>query len=95
MKRVYAERRAALCACLRGLGLPHAEAGLSVLLPLADGADDAALAAHARTLGLAPSSLSWWRAQEGGGPGALLLGVTNVPPARAQAACALLSSLLR
>jgi len=95
MKRVYAERRAALCACLRDLGLPHAEAGLSVLLPLADGGDDAVLAARARTLGLAPSSLSWWRVRKGDGAGALLLGVTNVPPSRAPAACALLSSLLR
>ncbi|MFS2079020.1 PLP-dependent aminotransferase family protein, partial [Telluria sp. Tellsp99] len=74
MKRVYAERRAALCACLRDLGLAHAEAGLSVLLPLADGVDDAALAARARTVGLAPSALSWWRAQEDDAPGGLLLG---------------------
>jgi len=94
MKRVYAERRAALCACLRGLGLAHAEAGLSVLLPLADGVDDAALAAQARAAGLAPSPLSWWRAQGRAGPGGLLLGVTNVPPAQAQAACALLAGLL-
>jgi GntR family transcriptional regulator/MocR family aminotransferase len=94
MKRVYAERRAALCACLRGLGLPHAEAGLSVLLPLADGVDDAALAERARTAGLAPSPLSWWRAGGACGPGGLLLGVTNVPPAQAQAACALLAGLL-
>ena len=95
MKRVYAERRAALCACLRDLGLAHAEAGLSVLLPLADGVDDAALAARARTVGLAPSALSWWRAQEDDAPGGLLLGVTNVPPERAQAACAALAALLR
>ncbi len=95
MKRVYAERRAALCACLRDLGLAHAEAGLSVLLPLADGVDDAALAAHARTVGLAPSALSWWRAQKDDAPGGLLLGVTNVPPGRAQAACAALAALLR
>jgi GntR family transcriptional regulator/MocR family aminotransferase len=94
MKRVYAERRAALCACLRGLGLPHAEAGLSVLLPLADGIDDAALAARARTAGLAPSPLSWWRAGSTSGPGGLLLGVTNVPPAQTHAACALLAALL-
>jgi GntR family transcriptional regulator/MocR family aminotransferase len=94
MKRVYAERRAALCACLRDLGLAHAEAGLSVLLPLADGVDDAALAARARTIGLAPSALSWWRARESDGPGGLLLGVTNVPPARAPAACAALAGLL-
>ena len=95
MKRVYAERRAALCACLRDLGLAHTEAGLSVLLPLADGVDDAALAARARTVGLAPSALSWWRAQEDDAPGGLLLGVTNVPPGRAQAACAALAALLR
>jgi GntR family transcriptional regulator/MocR family aminotransferase len=95
MKRVYAERRAGLCACLRELGLAHAEAGLSVLLPLADGVDDAALAARARTAGLAPSALSWWRAREDDAPGGLLLGVTNVPPARAQAACETLAGLLR
>jgi GntR family transcriptional regulator/MocR family aminotransferase len=95
MKRVYCERRAALCACLRGLGLPHAEAGLSVLLPLPDGVDAAALAARARAAGLAPSPLSWWRAQRDAGPGGLLLGVTNVPPAQAQAACTLLAGLLR
>ncbi|WP_198116362.1 MocR-like pyridoxine biosynthesis transcription factor PdxR [Massilia rhizosphaerae] len=95
MKRVYAERRAALDAALRGLGLPHAEAGLSVLLPLADGVDDAALAARARGAGLAPSPLSWWRAPGSSGPGGLLLGVTNVAPAQAQAACALLAGLLR
>jgi GntR family transcriptional regulator/MocR family aminotransferase len=95
MKRVYAERRAALCACLRDLGLAHAEAGLSVLLPLADGVDDAALAAQARTAGLAPSALSWWRVRKDDGPGGLLLGVTNVPPERAQAACSALAGLLR
>lgn len=95
MKRVYAERRAALCACLRDLGLAHAEAGLSVLVPLADGVDDAGLAARARTAGLAPSALSWWRARRDDAPGGLLLGVTNVPPARAQAACAALATLLR
>ncbi len=94
MKRVYAERRAALCACLRDLGLAHAEAGLSVLLPLADGVDDAALAARARAAGLAPSALSWWRAREDDAPGGLLLGVTNVPPERTQAACAALAALL-
>jgi GntR family transcriptional regulator/MocR family aminotransferase len=95
MKRVYAERRAALCAGLRALGLAHAEAGLSVLLALPDGADDAALAAQARAAGLAPSPLSWWRASECAAPGGLLLGVTNVPPAHAQAACAALAALLR
>lgn len=95
MKRVYAERRTALGAALRGLGLPHAEAGLSVLLPLADGVDDAALAARARASGLAPSPLSWWRAPGSLGPGGLLLGVTNVSPAQVPAACALLAGLLR
>ena len=95
MKRVYAERRAALCASLRDLGLAHAEAGLSVLLPLADGVDDAALAARARAAGLAPSALSWWRARKDDAPGGLLLGVTNVPPERAQAVCAALAGLLR
>jgi len=39
--------------------------------------------------------LSWWRAPGRPGGGGLLLGVTNVPPARAQAACATLASLLR
>jgi GntR family transcriptional regulator/MocR family aminotransferase len=95
MKRVYAERRAALCACLRDLGLAHAEVGLSVLLPVADGIDDAALAARAHTAGLAPSALSWWRVRKDDAPGGLLLGVTNVPPGRAQAACAALAQLLR
>jgi GntR family transcriptional regulator / MocR family aminotransferase len=66
-----------------------------VLLPLPDGVDDAALAARARTVGLAPSALSWWQAPPSSGPGGLLLGVTNVPPAQAQAACALLAGLLR
>lgn len=94
MKRVYAERRAALCACLRDLGLAHAEAGLSVLLPLMDGVDDAALAARAPTVGLAPSALSWWRVRQDGSPGGLLLGATNVPPERARAACAALAQLL-
>jgi len=95
MKRVYAERRAALCACLRGLGVPHVEAGLAVLVPLPQGVDDAALSARARAAGLAPSPLSWWRAPGRPGGGGLLLGVTNVPPARAQAACAALAALLR
>jgi len=95
MKRVYAERRAALCACLRDLGVPHAEAGLAVLVPLRQGVDEAALSARARAAGLAPSPLSWWRAPGHAGGGGLLLGVTNVPPARARAACATLASLLR
>jgi GntR family transcriptional regulator/MocR family aminotransferase len=95
MKRVYAERRAALCACLRGLGVPHVEAGLAVLVPLPDGVDEATLSARARAAGLAPSPLSWWRAPGHAGTRGLLLGVTNVPPARAQAGCATLASLLR
>lgn len=94
MKRLYAERRLALLACLREMGLPHAAAGLSVLLTLPEGRDDLTAAGLARAAGLAPSALSWWCAEPLKGPGGLLLGVTNVAPERIRIACRELATAL-
>lgn len=87
MKRLYLERRQRLAACLRELGLPHAEAGLAVLLHLPQEVDDAQLAKAARAQGFAPSALSWWRAGADTGQRGLLLGVTNLPTDQAMPAC--------
>lgn len=92
MKRLYAERRQALTQCLRRVGIAHEEAGLSVLVRLADGRDDAALAERARIAGLSPSALSWWRAHAG--PAGLLLGVTNVSEPLLDTCCARLAGVL-
>ncbi|MCS0595342.1 MocR-like pyridoxine biosynthesis transcription factor PdxR [Massilia agri] len=92
VKRLYAERRRALAACLRGLDIVHQEAGLSVLVRLGDGVDDLQLAEQARTAGLGPSALSWWCA--GPGQRGLLLGVSNVQPDVLHDSCARLAHVL-
>jgi GntR family transcriptional regulator/MocR family aminotransferase len=94
MKRLYAERRHALAACLKSMNLPHSEAGLALLLTVPAGVDDVLLAQRARAAGLAPSALSWWRAQPSQGAGGLLLGVTNLPDAHATDAYRKLVALL-
>lgn len=93
MKRLYAERRRTLVACLRAMALPHAEAGLAVLLRLPQGVDDAEVAEKARAAGLAPSALSWWYAQPRPGLEGLLLGVTNLPDERIEDCCRRLTAI--
>ncbi|ONG51789.1 GntR family transcriptional regulator [Pseudoroseomonas deserti] len=81
MKRLYAARRQALRQALGGV-----EAGLSLLLPLPEAADDVALAREAGG-GVVP--LSAWYA--GAPRRGLLLGVTNAAPGRIEAAAARLA----
>lgn len=75
------------------MGIAHEEAGLSVLVRLPQGADDMALARHARRRDVAPSPLSWW-CEEPGAAG-LLLGVTNVSQPLLDSSCARLAQVLR
>ncbi|GAB3435981.1 MocR-like pyridoxine biosynthesis transcription factor PdxR [Massilia solisilvae] len=93
MKRLYAERRRLLMQCLRELSVPAVEAGLAVLVPLADGVDDVAAVAKAREVGMSPAALSWWHAQPGRRDRGLLLGVTNVQEQQVAEHCVRLAGI--
>ncbi|GJD49989.1 HTH-type transcriptional regulatory protein GabR [Methylobacterium crusticola] len=96
-KRLYAARRDALAAALRGAFAGAAEveatAGLSVLLRLPPGTPDRAVARAALPLGMAPVPLSAWYA-DAPRPG-LLLGVANLSVERLPEACGRLADLVR
>jgi GntR family transcriptional regulator / MocR family aminotransferase len=94
MRRVTVLRRDAVMAALSRLSCEHHAAGLSVLLRLPDKVSDEAVARQANRLGLAPTPLSPWYAAPAPGHAGLLLGVTNVPEARAQALCRTLVGLI-
>ncbi|TWA59740.1 GntR family transcriptional regulator [Azospirillum brasilense] len=103
MKRLYAVRQqallAAMCAAV-GDGSPMAveESGsLSVRLVLPPGSRDIAIAAAARTDGLAPVPLSPWYADgpEAARPRGLLLGITNLQERRLSDDCRRLAELVR
>jgi GntR family transcriptional regulator/MocR family aminotransferase len=95
MKRLYAERRRALGACLRSMALPHVEAGLAILLRLPAGVRDEEIAAQASTMGLLPSALSWWCAQPSPDDSGLLLGVTNLREDTIEENCRRLAEIWR
>jgi GntR family transcriptional regulator/MocR family aminotransferase len=95
MKRVYAQRRDAIMACLRGVAPAEAMAGLAVMLRLPDGAPDVEIAARAYEAGMAPVPLSPWYAGAGSRAAGLLLGVTNASEDDVAARCAALDGLIR
>ncbi|APW36770.1 GntR family transcriptional regulator [Rhodoferax koreense] len=88
MKRLYAQRRDALGACLAAAGVRHHAAGLAVLMQLPAGMDDVAFAREARLQGMAPVPLSPWHASPTPANAGLLLGVTNLREDQAAAALA-------
>ncbi len=95
MKRVYAQRRQSLAACLAAAGAEHALAGLAVLQPLPPGSDDLAIVRSAQKIGLSPVALSPWYADPNTAHPGLLLGVTNLPEKRSEACYGQLSDIIR
>ncbi len=93
MKRLYAQRRDAVVACLQAASVTCRSAGLSVLVRLPPGTPDVALALAVRPHGLAPVPLSPWYARPGPQHAGLLLGVANVPEHEAAAYCLQLMDL--
>jgi GntR family transcriptional regulator/MocR family aminotransferase len=93
-RRVTALRRDAVIAALSRLQCEHRAAGLSVLLRVPEGVSDEAVAEQATQLGLAPTPLSPWYAAPTPAQAGLLLGVTNVPEARAEDLCRRLVGLI-
>ncbi|VTU25781.1 HTH-type transcriptional regulatory protein GabR [Variovorax sp. PBS-H4] len=97
MKSLYAERRLALRKALNEAFGPlgHAEScGMHVLLRLRIDCDDVALAALARSHGMAVNALSPMGVNVNTGPG-LLLGYTNILPAAAMDAALCLRNVLQ
>lgn len=78
MKRLYIQRRDALLALMGTSVSLNNMAGLSLLLTLADDADDVYIAKAAKAFGLAPAPLSPWYATQINARKGLLLGVTNL-----------------
>jgi GntR family transcriptional regulator/MocR family aminotransferase len=97
MRALYAARRQALAQALhRAFGAPvHVEdpGGMHLLLRLPAQCDDRALAAAARSHGLAVNALTSMGVQARTGPG-LLLGYTNIRPEAAMDAASCLGRAL-
>lgn len=98
MKRLYIARADALREALHpheGEGVTvHPMGGLAVRVDLPEGVDDGDVARRALAYGLAPVPLSGWYGAGARRPG-LLLGVTNVTPARIALDCDRLFGLVR
>jgi GntR family transcriptional regulator / MocR family aminotransferase len=97
-RRVHRQRRDAVVAALRSY-LPNSRvsgvaAGLHLVVELAPGSDDAALAARAREAGLGPLALSELRLRGAGRPG-LVLGYAAHSPHELTRAVRLLGRLAR
>src|SRR5262249_6760707 len=87
MKRLYAERREALRACLGENAGVWGVAGLSVVMRLPEGANDRELAKLAIDRDIAPIPLSvWWHDQSKARQG-FILGITNLKPSVIEKAC--------
>ncbi|HEX7390379.1 MAG TPA: PLP-dependent aminotransferase family protein [Acidiphilium sp.] len=87
MRTLYAARRQALATALEAafgnrIELAPQAGGLSILMRLADGTDDAGLVRRARAHGLAPTALSGYFIGSASRRG-LLLGFTNTPETEA------------
>lgn len=94
-RQVYAQRRAALVACLDDASATYIAAGLTVLLRLAPGVSDLALAQSLAAHGLTPVPLSPWYARPGPENTGLLLGVADLRVEIAAETCARLLALVR
>ena len=98
MRRLYAERRAALVAALEAefgasweIGLQ--ESGMHLLALCPKGSDDVALAAKAAAAGLGPVALTPWAVKARCPPG-LVMSFANIPAARAAREAAALARAL-
>ena len=87
MKRVYASRSTALLSALQDAGFDAHQAGLAVVLRLANDADDATIAREAYAYGLAPSPLSGWCCTTATRRSGLLLGVATAIEQQIPNAC--------
>ncbi|CAG9165854.1 MocR-like pyridoxine biosynthesis transcription factor PdxR [Cupriavidus pampae] len=96
MRNLYVQRRQSLLQALKRCGVTTAEAaGLAVLLPLPDQADDERLAIDAEALGLGPVPLSPWFVDRTTSRSGLLLGVANVLDRTIDDDCGKLLSLIK
>ncbi|RUT26325.1 GntR family transcriptional regulator [Asaia sp. W19] len=95
-RQIYAERRSLLCDTLQRCGAPAAQsAGLSVMVPLPSGFDDARLALQARAASLGVSPLSAWFAKGSRARSGVILGIANSRPERVEGDCRQLLALMR
>lgn len=94
MKALYVERRNLALAHVGKFLSGTLTAGLGVIAPLPQSADDNAIVDIARTHGLAPSALSAWYLRRTHAQRGLLLSVTNLRPDNIDDACAKLASVV-
>lgn len=94
MKALYTERRNLALTHVNRLLPGTLAAGLGVIAPLPQIADDIAVVRAARAHGLAPSALSAWHLSRGHAQRGLLLSVTNLHPDNIETACATLARIV-
>ncbi|MFP3756299.1 PLP-dependent aminotransferase family protein [Cupriavidus sp. SIMBA_020] len=94
MKALYAERRRLTLAHVSEFLPGTLMAGLGVIAPLPQSADDRVIVGIARAHGLAPSALSAWYLRRSHAQGGLILSATNVHPDNIGAVCAKLASIV-
>lgn len=94
MKRVYTSRSNALLAALQARGIDAIPAGLAIVLRLADGVDDQAIAREAYAYGLAPAPLSRCCYSAATQRSGLLLGVATAIERQLPNACDRLQQLI-
>ncbi|MGY8524418.1 MocR-like pyridoxine biosynthesis transcription factor PdxR [Paracidovorax citrulli] len=94
MKALYAERRRLALAHVSEFLPGTLAAGLGIIAPLPEAADDSAVVDIARARGLAPSALSAWYLRRSHAQRGLLLSVTNLRPDNIDAACATLARIV-
>ncbi|MGN3708660.1 PLP-dependent aminotransferase family protein [Achromobacter xylosoxidans] len=94
MKALYAERRNLALTHVNRLLPGTLAAGLGVIAPLPQIADDITVVRIARAHGLAPSALSAWHLSRGYAQRGLLLSVTNLHPDNIETACVTLARIV-
>ncbi|MFC4277165.1 MocR-like pyridoxine biosynthesis transcription factor PdxR [Achromobacter aloeverae] len=94
MKALYTERRNLALTHVNRLLPGTLAAGLGVIAPLPQIADDIAVVRAARAHGLAPSALSAWHLSRGHAQRGLLLSVTNLHPDNIETACVTLARIV-
>lgn len=95
MKTLYAARRDRLIDLLRDVAPAQALAGLAILVPLPEGADDIAIVRQALDFDMLPRALSPWYATKDKRRSGLILSVTNATGPGLGKACARISALIR
>ncbi|WBX89158.1 PLP-dependent aminotransferase family protein [Achromobacter mucicolens] len=94
MKALYTERRNLALTHVNRLLPGTLAAGLGVIAPLPQIADDIAVVRVARAHGLAPSALSAWHLSRAHAQRGLLLSATNLHPDNIETACATLARIV-